>query len=454
LSTLLFVDDDDTYRLVLTRELSRSGYSVSAFRDAESALKGLDGLQPDVALVDLRLPGTDGIELLARLLERVPGLPVVMNTGHGAVPDAVRAMRQGAFDFLTKPAALDIVEQCLARATRHRELTLENERLRELIQRKEGGTEILGQSPAIVDLRALVSRIAKSDASVLILGENGTGKELVAQRLHEESPRHAHPFVVINSGAIPEHLVESELFGHEKGAFTGADRNRVGLIEAAHGGTVFLDEVGELPLSMQPALLRSVQFGEIRPVGAHQSRRANVRVIAATNRDLLREVDEGRFREDLYYRLAALVVEVPPLRERREDVGILAQYFLARHNGPRPAATQLRFAPEALDKLAAHDWRGNVRELENAVTRLATLAGGPVLGPADVERHVPRRPSTAAAGGLPTLYLEDLQRLAIVEALKRHGGARAAAAAELGIAIKTLYNKIQTYNIQRSEYQV
>ncbi len=202
MNTLLFVDDDDTYRVVLTRELSRSGYSVSAFRDAESALRGLDGLQPDVALVDLRLPGMDGIELLARLLERVPGLPVVMNTGHGAVPDAVHAMRQGAFDFLTKPASLDIVEQCLARATRHRELTLENERLRELIQRKDGGTEILGQSPAIADLRALVSRIAKSDASVLILGENGTGKELVAQRLHEESPRHDHPFVVINSGAM------------------------------------------------------------------------------------------------------------------------------------------------------------------------------------------------------------------------------------------------------------
>jgi DNA-binding NtrC family response regulator len=447
---VLFVDDDETYRRVLAKELSHSGFEVASFADAEGALAALERKQPDVALIDLALPGMNGLQLLDRLLERVPGLPVVLLTGHGAVPEAVRAMRHGAFDFLTKPVALDVLEQCLARAARHRELVLENRRLRDLVQRG-GGTEILGDSPAMVELRALVTRVAASDAGVLITGENGTGKELVAHRLHEESPRHEHPFIVVNCGAIPEELVESELFGHERGAFTGADKDRIGLLEAAHGGTVFLDEVGELPLQTQPALLRAVQFGEIRPVGGRQSRRVDVRFIAATNRDLLREVEEGRFREDLYYRLSALVIEVPPLRQRKQDIPVLAQYFLARHNGRRPEGQHLHFTPEALTLLSAHDWRGNVRELENAVMRLATLTTSLSLDAGDVERHVRRR-RAAAPGGMPTLYLDDLQRLAVVEALKRHGGSRAAAAAELGVAIKTLYNKIRAYDIQRSEY--
>jgi len=449
--TVLFVDDDETYRRVLSKELVHSGYSVAAFADAESALAAQDGVQPDVALIDLNLPGMDGLQLLERLLERAPGLPVVLLTGHGAVPEAVRAMRRGAFDFLTKPVALDVVEQCLARAARHGELVLENRRLRELVQRGGGGTELRGDSPAMVELRALVSRVAAAAGNVLVVGENGTGKELVAHRLHEESARRDHPFIVVNCGAIPENLVESELFGHERGAFTGAERSRVGLLEAAHGGTAFLDEVGELPLQIQPALLRAVQFGEIRPVGSSQSRRVDLRIVAATNRDVLREVEEGRFREDLYYRLAALVIEVPPLRERKQDIPGLAQFFLARHNGGLPEEQQLHFTAEALARLSAYDWRGNVRELEHAVARLALLATSRTLDAADVERHVrPRR--TAAAGGLPTLYLEELQRMAIVEALKRHGGSRAAAAAELGVAIKTLYNKIRGYDIQRREY--
>jgi two-component system response regulator HydG len=452
--TVLFVDDDETFRKVLARELEHAGYRVHAFPDAETALAGATDADPDVALVDLRLPGMDGMDLLERLSAASPGLPIVLLTGHGAVPEAVAAMRRGAFDFLTKPAPLDRVEQCLERACRHRDLTRENARLRELVQRSDdgsGGTEILGSSALMHALRALIARVADSDANALIVGENGTGKELVAHRLHELSPRSEHPFVVVNCGAIAEDLIESELFGHERGAFTGAERKRTGLLEAAHGGTVFLDEIGELPLTTQPALLRAVQFGEIRPVGAHASRHVDVRVIAATNRDILREVEEGRFREDLYYRIAALVIEVPPLRERKGDVPELALYFLARINGRRPEEKRAELTPDALAKLTSYDWRGNVRELENAIVRLATLCPSPRIDAADVERHVQRR-RVEGSGGLPTLYLDDLQRLAVVEALRRHEGNRGRAAVELGIAVKTLYNKIHSYAVQRSEY--
>jgi len=449
--TILFVDDDETYRKVLSRELEHAGYRVEAFPDGAAALKGLERRRPDVALVDLMLPGIDGIALIERFAAVDPALPIVMITGHGSVPEAVEAMRRGAFDFLTKPASLDRVEQCLERACKQRDLMLENARLRELVQRTGGGTDLLGSSSAMSDLRALITRVAASDANALIVGENGTGKELVAHRLHEQSQRSEHPFVVVNCGAIAEDLIESELFGHKRGAFTGAERKRTGLLEAAHGGTVFLDEIGELPLPMQPALLRAVQFGEIRPVGAHESREVDVRVVAATNRDLIQDVEAGRFREDLYYRLAALVIEVPPLRERKEDVPELALYFLARLNGSRPEERRLEFTPDALAKLSAGDWRGNVRELENAVIRLATLCASPRIDGAEVDRHVARR-RVETPGGLPTLYLDDLQRLAVVEALRRHEGNRAPAAAELGVAVKTLYNKIRGYDIRRAEY--
>ncbi|MEZ5977362.1 MAG: sigma-54 dependent transcriptional regulator [Planctomycetota bacterium] len=447
-SRLLFVDDDETFRRTLARELEGMGFEVTSFATGSGVVEAVTEIEPGVALFDLRLPDTTGVELMRRVHAVAPDLPVVVLTGHGAVPDAVAAMRAGAFDFLTKPAPLDVVESTLRRAWTFRETVRENRFLKRLVDRGDGASAILGQSPAIEELRALTARIAAGDGNVLVLGESGTGKELVARSIHAQSVRSERPFVVVNCGALPETLIASELFGHERGSFTGATQRKTGLIEAASGGTVFLDEIGELPISVPPALLRALQFGEVQPVGASSVRRVDVRVVAATHRDPMVGIREGWFREDLYYRLSALVVEVPPLRERREDVGLLAAAFLeARAVGRTPAWS---FDAEAVELLARNDWPGNVRELENAITRLTTLAAGPVVTRADVDRFVLSR-RRASTGELPTLDLAELERLALVEALRRHGGDKRSAAAELGVALTTVYNKLSRYGIDAND---
>ncbi|MEW6071279.1 MAG: sigma-54 dependent transcriptional regulator [Planctomycetota bacterium] len=441
---VLFADDDDTLRRVLGREMEAFGFEVRPFPDAAGVVECVRSSPFDVALLDLRLPSMDGVELMEQIHAAVPDLPVVMLTGHGAVPDAVAAMRSGAYDFLTKPVPLDLLRATIERAHRFRETVRENQNLRRLVQQDSVGTEILGENPAMRELRALTERVGRSDANVLVLGESGTGKELVARSVHARSERAERPFVVVNCGAIPETLIASELFGHEKGAFTGAAARRTGLLEAAHGGTVFLDEIGELPVAVQPTLLRALQFGEVQPVGSERVRAVDIRVIAATHRDLLAGLEAGWFREDLYYRLSTLVLEIPPLRERRSDVPLLAAAFLACATGGREPAW--RFAGEALDALQRHDWPGNVRELENAVVRLVTLAAGPEITPADVDRFVisRRRPSR---GELPTLDLQELERQALIEAMRLHGGDKRAVAAELGVALKTVYNKLSRYGV-------
>jgi len=441
---VLFVDDDTTLRDVLKRELEDFGLEVHAFAEPQAALGHLARQPVDVALIDLRLPGMDGLELLKRLRAIDEDLPVVMLTGHGAVREAVEAMRRGAHDFLTKPVSLEALERILTRACGQHDLLQENRRLRRLTDTDEEEVRILGESAPIRALRELIERVAPSPAGVLVLGESGTGKELVARAIHAKSPRAARPFVVVHCGAIPENLMESELFGHERGAFTGADRKRTGLFEAAHGGTLLLDELGELPLQVQPVLLRAIQFGEVRAVGGNRVQKVDVRVIAATHRDLLAEVEHKTFREDLYYRLLTLVVDVPPLRARPGDVILLARVFLERE-GAKLGRT-LCFDPAALEALARLDWPGNVRELENAVTRLATLTDQPAIGAADVERHVSSRRRRAASGGaLPSLDIEELERLAVHAALEKHAGNKRAAAAELGVSPKTLYSKLAKY---------
>ena len=448
---LLFVDDDQTLLKVLGREIEGFGWQLSSHASGESALAAMEAFAPEVALLDLRMPRMDGLTLMAELHKRQPGLPVVMLTGHGAIPEAVEAMRLGAFDFLTKPAPLDVLEQTLKRAKSHGDLLLENQRLRDYVSNDDGPGSILGESARAQELRKTTQRLALSEENVLILGENGTGKELVARALHDSSLRSERPFVVVNCGAISANLVESELFGHERGSFTGAERKRMGVLEAAHQGTVFLDEIGELPLSTQATLLRALQFGEVRPVGSDSTRHVDLRVIAATNRDLLEEVHQKRFREDLYYRIATLLVEVPALRDRREDIPLLSRVFLDRGQHGASNALALEFDQEALDALCEHSWPGNVRELENAMARLAALVDGPLIRATDVERHVlgQRR---AKEGKLPTLDIEQLERIAIVEALALHAGNRRVASAELGIAIKTLYNKILRYGIGEQEF--
>jgi two-component system, NtrC family, response regulator HydG len=440
---ILFVDDDNTLREVLKRELEDFGLEVHAFADPAKALEHAAQHPADLALIDLRMPGMDGMELLSRLRAIDEAMPIVMLTGHGAVREAVEAMRRGAHDFLTKPVSLESLERILTRACGQRDLMQENRRLRRLADADEGETEILGESAPTRALRELIGRVALSDAAVLVAGESGSGKELVARAIHARSPRAARPFVVVHCGAIPEALIESELFGHERGAFTGADRRRTGLFEAAHGGTLFLDELGELPLAVQPVLLRAIQFGEVRAVGGNRVQRVDVRVVAATHRNLLEEIEKKTFREDLYYRLSPLVVEVPPLRARPGDVAQLARVFLQREAGK--LGRTLSFEPGALDALARLEWRGNVRELENAVVRLATLTSQATIGAGDVERLVVTRRRPAASGALPTLDIEELERLAVHAALEKHGGNKRAAAAELGVSPKTLYSKLAKY---------
>lgn len=448
--TLVFVEDDATLRAVLERELRDFGYTVHGFANAEEALARANFANADVALFDLRLPGLSGLELLEAVRPTAPDLPVVFLTGQGSLPEAVRAMRAGAYDFLVKPAPLDQLELTLARAVEHHQLRAQNTRLKGLVEREVSPTGLIGSSAAMRTLLDSLPRIADAEANVLVLGENGTGKELVARAIHAASPRRDAAFVVVNCGAIPAELFESELFGHSRGAFTGADKQRPGLFELADGGTLFLDEIGELPLAMQPTLLRAVQFGEYRPVGADQERHANVRVLAATNRDLGEAVHAGQFREDLYHRIATLVVPIPPLRDRPGDVAELATAFLAQRS--RGQSTPKRFTASALERLEHKRWTGNVRELENVVIRLSTLVEGPAIDAAAVELHDHslRAPSTSA---LETLDLSLLERAAIVQALKRHRGHRARAAAELGIANKTLYNKIQAHGIGPDEWE-
>jgi DNA-binding NtrC family response regulator len=440
---LLLVDDDDTLRRVLTRELSVRGFEVEAFASADGVLEAVRARPPQAVLLDLLLPGVGGQELLRSIRALDPSQAVVVLTGHGSVAHAVEAMRAGALDFLTKPVRLDVLEQTLLRAAETHALVESNARLRR-VATVERPVPIQGRSAAVEALRGDIERVAASTGSLLIQGEHGTGKELVARHVHAAGPRAAEPFVVVNCGAIPEALLESELFGHEKGAFTGAERRRVGLFEAAHGGTLFLDELGELPRAVQPALLRALQFGEVRPVGSDRTGHVDVRVIAATNRDLEAEVRSGSFREDLYWRVAALRIEVPPLRARREDVRDLAVSFLARCAAR--AGRRLAFEPDALERLTQHEWPGNVRELENAAERLCVMTEGGRVDRAAVERHV-LVPATTG-GDLPTLELEQLERLAVEAALRRHDGNKRAAAATLGIALKTLYNKLDRYGLR------
>ena len=448
---ILFVEDDDTFGAVLEREMSGFGHEVTRFATGEDALRFVRENRVDVALLDLKLPGMSGQELLERIREIAPGLPVVFLTGHGALQDAVTAMRAGAYDFLKKPVSLDDLELTLKRAVEHGNLVRQNRLLRSLVDR-EFASEIVGECAAINALRASIPRIAASDANVLVFGENGTGKELVARAIHDASPRRRGAFVVVNCGAIPTELFESELFGHRRGAFTGADRKRLGLVELAEGGTLFLDEVGELPLEVQPALLRFLQFGEFRAVGAERNEVADVRVVSATNRDLAKAVEQGEFREDLYHRLSTLGLAVPPLRERGRDLLGLAQLFLQRFNDRLPPDAALRFSAGALERLTKHPWAGNVRELENVIVRLVTLADGPVIDADDVERHL-FPVGTRQTRETGALDLESVERAAVLRALRRHAGHRERAAAELGIATKTLYNKIQHHGISAGDWE-
>jgi len=438
--SVLVVDDERPTRLLMEKELPRAGYTVTTAESGEEALERLRAADFDVILLDLKMPGIGGMEALRRIRESGAAGEVVILTGHPDVDSAIAAMKLGAYDYLTKPFKLSELEEILRRAAERRRLERENTALRRMVAQREPAPVLVGKSQAMAALLATIGRIAASDANVLIQGESGTGKGLVARMIHEQSARRDGPFLVINCSAFPEQLLESELFGHEKGAFTGAAAVKPGLFEVAEGGTLLLDEVGETSAAMQAKLLQVLDTRELRRVGGTRVHRVDVRIIAATNKDLAQEVQARRFREDLYYRLNVISLTMPPLRERKEDIPPLVEHFLARFGTEYPRKS---VSPEALQLLTDYAWPGNVRELANTIERLLILAPGNVIGPDDLpaDLRIPGGP----AGGPSSLA--EMERLHLMRILKETGGKKMQAARLLGVDIKTLNQKIKRYNI-------
>jgi len=445
---LLVVDDQKNMRATTAMVLRQAGYLVEEAEDGATALKKLEGAGYDVVLTDLRMPDVDGMEVLRTVRQVAPETEVIVMTAYGTIESAVEAIRRGAYDFIAKPFKEDELLLRAAKAVEKRRLVGQVSVLTGEFRRRFGLDHIIGRSAGLREVLDRVVRVAPSDATVLITGESGTGKELVARALHVSSRRGDRPFVPVNCAAITETLLESELFGHARGAFTGATRARRGLFEEADGGTLFIDEVGETAPGFQAKLLRALQDGEIRRVGESMPVRVDVRVIAATNQDLRRAIGEKRFREDLFYRLNVVPIRIPPLRERLEDVPLLAVHFLAEYN--RRAGTQKVFAPAALAELTEHSWPGNVRELENMVEQAAALSPGAEIGLEGVQfEPAPRRHSEPRPGQTRTLALavEEAERASIQAALQRCEGDLGLVAVELGISSTTLWRKMKRLDV-------
>jgi two-component system NtrC family response regulator len=456
---ILFADDETSIQELMRIELPRLGHEATVCPDGRTALAALDRTSYDCVIVDLDMPGVGGLEVIARVRETSADTETVIITGKSSLESAVTAVRQGVFDYLTKPCKLADIQAVLERVRRKRELTSRLRALERRVRRAEGAGQLVGASVGLERVRRLVARVAASDANVLVRGETGTGKELVARAIHEGSGRAGGPLVAVNCGALPEHLVESELFGHRKGAFTGADEHRAGLFEVADGGTLFLDEVGELPKPLQSRLLRALESGEIRRVGDNQPITVDVRVVCATHRSLEEMVAAGDFREDLLFRINTFEIVVPPLRERLEDLPDLVRHFI-RKSRPQTPPEAVLVADDAVRAMMQHRWPGNIRELANVVEHALVLCdelpllldhlparlGAGVARPAALQDATeaapttPARPSPAAAGR--PLSLRELEMQAIQEGLERNHGNKARTAEELGISLKTLYNKL------------
>ena len=445
---ILVVDDEAGQRETLAGVLGDWGHEVLQAPDGETALDLVLRESLDLVLTDLRMPGLTGDALVARCREAGDATAVVVMTAYGTVDTAVAAMKAGAVDFLTKPIDLDRLEVVVARALETRALMRENRDLRRRLAER-GDADILGRAPALRAVMSLATRAAETDATVLVLGESGTGKELLARHVHDRSPRAGGPFVAVNCAALPETLLESELFGHARGAFTGADHDRDGRIGAAEGGTLFLDEIGDVALPVQVKLLRFLQDREYTPLGRTDARHADVRVIAATHRDLPAAIAAGDFREDLYYRLNVVNAVLPPLRERREDIPELAVHFLTRY-ADRYGRSVRAFDGEALDRLAAYDYPGNIRELENIVEQTVVLCPHEVIGAADLpqilggRRHPDPAPAADVDGDLPG-YLDRLERRIVSESLARHRGNQSETARHLGLTESGLRYKLRKW---------
>jgi DNA-binding NtrC family response regulator len=463
-SRVLIVDDEPDMVENCTRILRRAGYRCLGATDPRRALALLESERPDLLLTDLKMPEMDGMELLRRARETDPDLPIIVITAFATIESAVAAIKEGAFDYLPKNFSIDQLTVAVERALRHRRLHRENRSLREQVQGTFGFENVVGRSPAMAQVFELVRKAARSEANILVVGESGTGKELIARAVHANSPRVAQPFIPVDCASLPEQLLESELFGHEKGAFTGAIKTKPGLMEIAQGGTLFLDEIGEVPLGLQVKLLRALQERQVRRVGGTSLVDVDVRVVSATNRDLREAVTKSRFREELYYRINVIEIRLPPLRERAGDVRLLAHAFLKRYGQDRMQG----FDEKAMAALEAYAWPGNVRELQNVVERACALAEGTVITRKDFPEHLlegarlqlaaaaappPADARLVAGADVPLKEAKD-RWMAVLEAsylrdlLAQHEGNISAAAKVAGIDRKTFHRLINKYRIK------
>lgn len=439
---MLFADDERSLQELMKLELPRMGHRVTVCPDGLTAIAALEKDSFDCILVDLDMPGMNGIGVIAKAKELSPSTEAIVLTGKSTTDTAIAALRHGAFDYLTKPCKLVEIEALLRRVQDKRELTNKYHALVHRLNSIEGAPKLIGDTPSMQQVQTMITKVAPTDSTVLILGETGTGKELVARAVHDGSTRAAKPFVAINCGALPESLIESELFGHAKGAFTGADDHRIGLFEVAAGGTIFLDEIGELPKSMQAKLLRVLESREIRRVGENKTVTVDVRVVCATHRNLEDMVAEEEFREDLMYRINTFEIHLPPLRERASDIPQLASHLLRRFR-PGGQGFDHELSGDAIDALKAHVWPGNVRELANVIEHATILCDSGPIGAEHLPQHFSRRQLTGSARSqFGPMTLKDLEMEAIHQALDRHDGSKPKAAEELGVSLKTLYNKL------------
>src|SRR6202158_2894390 len=446
---LLIVDDERAIREVC-REVAQSlGFNTAVADSAEHAYRLLDTQNIDVVLLDLKLPGAGGLEALHQIGERKPDAVIVVVTGYGTVQSAVQAMKNGAYDYVTKPFSMEELRLLLERASGHLKLKTENRTLREKIKANLGFGSLVGRAPEMEKLYRIIGKAAHSSHPVLILGESGTGKEMVARSIHFSGPFRDKPFIPVDCGSLVPTLIESELFGYVKGAFTGAVQAKEGLLAMAEGGTVFLDEIGELPVDLQAKLLRAIQEKEILPVGSTKQVPINVRILAATNRDLEVAVAQGTFRRDLYFRLNVLNLRIPALRERRQDIPVLAAYFLERM--ARDFGQERALSDDAMKALLAYDWPGNVRELENCLQRACAMNSGPEIQVLDLPSAIPggnAHATTEADGSAKIIPISELERKTILNTITQLNGDKLLAARLLGIGKTTLYRKLKEYEFQ------
>jgi len=448
---ILVADDEKNMLWALTNVLSKQGFKTFTARDGEEAIHQFKKHLPDVVLLDLKMPKKNGIEVLKKIKKINDSIPVIMITAHGNIETAIEAMKLGAFDYVQKPFEMEEINVLIKKALKIRDLTMEVELLRDELSRISRGNQIIGESPQIKEVMDLVNRVAKSNATVLILGESGTGKELVANAIHYNSDRKNKPFVKVNCGALPENLLESELFGHEKGAFTGAISRKIGRFERAHGGSIFLDEIGEMSFSTQVKLLRVLQEKQIERVGSTEVIDVDVRIIAATNKDLKRLVEEGRFREDLYYRLNVIPIKIPPLRERKQDIPLLVKYFLQKYS-LETGRRGMTISDSALDKLKTYSWPGNIRELQNVIERAVILSPGREITEDQLPPEIVKRDRQVELDEfkLPKngVNLNDLEKSLIKQALDMTNDNQTEAARLLGITRHTLIYRMEKYGLK------